>query len=309
MTECTVCNLCENPGTLVEAKEIRSVPCHVRCFSNEVFTVWRCRNCDSLHSKEVVDLPLFYEHYPFKNHRLDYHTRVAYGNRLRMLRRLGVRETDSILDFGCGKGLFVHFLRDHGFRRAQGFDTFIPEFADPSILSEQYDVVVSHDVIEHVEEPKDFLATLVGLTRENGTLVLGTPNATRIDLMNKRSLPVELSQPYHRHILSEKVLFRLAGGFGLEAIETSHRFYFDSLFPFVNTRFMWSYIAANDGMIDAAVEPVRFGLIAKSPKLLAEGLLGYFFPPPGNILVSFRKRAASAERGTDMPSQRRSHHG
>jgi hypothetical protein len=54
---------------------------------------------------------------------------------------------------------------------------------------------------------------------------------------------------------------------------------------------MWAYIAKAGGMIDAAVEPPRPGLVLRSPRLIFYSLFGYFFPPRGNIIVSFRKTA------------------
>ena len=55
-TESISCNVCENPRTFNTSKEIENIYCHRRKFSDHFFTVWRCSFCDSLHSKEVVNL-------------------------------------------------------------------------------------------------------------------------------------------------------------------------------------------------------------------------------------------------------------
>lgn len=289
MAQCTTCNLCEKPGTFERAQEIAIVPCHVRRFKDNLFTVWRCTNCGSLHSKEDADLALYYKHYPFQNHKLDFHARIGYRNRLRLLKRRGIRKESLILDYGCGAGLFVDFLKEEGFTNVRGYDAFVEKYSDVSVLSDKYDVVVSHDVIEHVDDPRDYLRTLVSLLKIQGVLVIGTPNADRISLKPQRHFPVELSQPYHRHILSERMLKILAAEFGLDIEHTYRRFYFDSLYPGVNTRFMWTYVNTLGGFIDACVEPPRIDIIRSSPKLLFYAFFGYFFPPRGNILLSMRK--------------------
>jgi SAM-dependent methyltransferase len=268
----------------------------VRKFKEHLFTVWRCSHCRSLHSKEQVDLAHYYAHYPLQQHRLDYFSRIAYGNRLAMLKRAGVRKHSSILDSGCGSGLYVQYLREKGYGNTVGWDPYLKEYADTGQLSRQYDVVTSHDVIEHVESPAQYLRELVALVKPGGVLVLGTPNADRISTDPSKRQAIEFSQPYHRHILSEQALRALARDHQLETVETSHRFYFDSLYPGANTRFIWEYLYAKGGFIDAGVEPVDVLTIYTSPRLLFFAFFGYFFPPPGNILLVFRKGRGALER-------------
>ena len=123
--------------------------------------------------------------------------------------------------------------------------------------------------------------------------MIGTPNASEISLKYKRYPAVELSQPYHRHILSEQALLALAKDYGLKPLHTYRRFYFDSLIPGVNVRFMWEYINRCGGLIDAAVEPFKWGMVLSSPKLLFLALFGYFKRSPGNILLTFQNDGLS----------------
>lgn len=294
MAQCKICPLCDRPGTLSEASEIDSIPSNVRKFREHIFTVWRCSNCESLHSLEEVDLVPYYDAYPFKNHTLDYYTLIAYHNRLFRLKKSGLKQNHRILDFGCGAGLFVEFLKQKGYQNAFGYDSFVHPYSDPSILQQHYDIVTSYDVIEHVDDPIAFYKTMTELVTPNGLLVIGTPEASRLSL-SKNKLTPELHQPYHRHILSEKLLLSLAKKFSLTPENIYRRFYFDSPIPFANSRFIWSYIAKTGGMIDVAVEKINLATILLSPRLILEGLFGYFFPQRGNILITFRK-SISTER-------------
>ena len=289
MATCTVCPLCEQPKTLQQATEIAQVPCNVRRLRDHQFTVWRCSNCNSLHSYEDADLGFYYKHFPFQRHQLDFATRIGYKNRLRLLQKRGLSKTHTILDYGCGAGLFVDFLRESGYANAFGYDAYVERHADTSVLNQKYDAVVSYDVIEHVDSPREFMRAIERLVRIGGLLAIGTPEADNIPLNDGNVLAAELSQPYHRHLLSERVLLTLAAENGMVAEHTHRRFYMDSLVPGVNSRFIWSYIAATGGMIDAAVEPPRMGVILRSPKLIFNALFGYFLPPRGNILITFRK--------------------
>jgi len=240
-----------------------------------------------LHCAEDVDLPRYYTRYPLQNQKLTFHERIGYGNRLRLLERQGFRRSDRLLDYGCGAGLFVDFLRGKGLPQVFGYDAFVSAYADPARLRETYDAVVSYDVIEHDDDPRAFLRRLSGLVRPGGLLVIGTPRAEGVSIA-RRGDP-SLHPPYHRHILSEKVLAALGREQGLEPAHLYRRSFYDSLFPTVNTRFMWRYIQKSGGLLNAAVEPPQVGLVWRSPDLLCLAFVGYFVPFGDNMIVTFRK--------------------
>ena len=283
--ECAVCGA----RASVECERAR-IRCNVREFSNESFTVWRCGECRSLHCLEQVDLERYYLDYPFKKHRPDLWTRLAYGELLRRLRRHGLRPNGSLLDFGCGPGLFVDFLHNKGYAKAQGFDAYVKEHSDPAPLSRQYDFVFSQDVIEHVEDPHGFLRRLKELARPGGTVYVGTPNASEIDLDDPERFLAEIHMPYHRHVLSEPALVSIGRECGLELIARYPRYYFDTPWPSANTRVIMEYIRRCGNLIDAAFEPPRWGLVLRSPRLWYFGLLGWFHTPPAQIALVFRRR-------------------
>lgn len=286
MAACTRCNLCEQPGTFSEAVDVHRAPCNVRRFKDHVFTLWRCTGCGSLHCLEDADLPTYYAEYPLKKQRLSYSERIGYGNRLKLMIRQGVRRNHRILDYGCGAGLYVSFLRGKAYTNAFGYDPFVPEYADPRMLASSYDAVVSYDVIEHEDDPTRFLRTIRALVRPGGLVVIGTPNADRISAA--RQGDPNLHVPYHRHILSERTLLAAARKQGMESIHIYRRSFYDSLIPTVNSHFMWEYIRKSGGLLDAAVEPPDVTLVLRSPKMVLTAFFGYFLPPGDYILASFR---------------------
>jgi len=286
MAACVKCNLCEEPGTLADPAEVGAVPCNVREFSKEVFTLWRCIGCGSLHCAEDADLNRYYAHYPLKRQKLNFNDRVGYRNRWRMIQAQGLAPSSHILDYGCGAGLFVDFLHQQGVENAKGYDPYVPKYADPLALHRQYDAIVSYDVIEHSEEPREFFRSLVRLVKPGGLLVIGTPNAQNVSLRRKGS--PSLHVPFHRHILSKRALLALGKEAACEPARVYERSFYDSIYPTVNSRFMWRYIEKAGGMLDAAVEPPRPGLVLSSPELLFFAFFGYFVPLRENMIVIFR---------------------
>lgn len=272
--------------------ERQSVRCNVHEFRDQSFTIWRCEECRCLHCLEDVDLARYYRDYPFKRHQLDFWTRLAYRQLLRRLRKAGFRKDQSLLDYGCGPGLFVRFLRNKDYRAASGYDAYVPEFFAKETLDRRYDVVFSQDVIEHVESPKDFMHEIARLVKPGGVAYIGTPNAAKIDLDDPESFLGEIHAPYHRHILSESALVSLARDSGLELVARYPRYYLDTPWPSANTRVIMEYLRRCGNWIDAAFEPPRWGLVLRSPALWYYGLFGYFHTPPGQMALVFRSPAS-----------------
>lgn len=287
MTGTIKCNICVSAPPLDQAAEMRSVRSNVRKFQHEHFTMWRCPNCRSLHALDEVDLDYYYRHYPLWRHELDDLTRHFYRNRLRLLRKHGFSAEHTLLDVGCGQGCFVQFLQEEGYQ-AIGYDAYIDAYADREVLARQYDVVTSYDVIEHVDDPQAFLRQLVESLKPGGLLILGTPDADEIDLNDPEMYINQLHTPYHRHILTEEILLKLGQAFGLKAIQVSHRFYTDTLYPFLNSRFGEAYQRRCGGVIDILFEEPQLNLVYRSPQLLFYALAGYFLPPRSNMTACFR---------------------
>ena len=244
---CSVCDATTS-GEVEEAR-VRS---NVRKFAHETFAVWRCPSCLSIHARDEVDLAHYYSDYPF--HKLsettvDWMLQAMYGNLLSRLRAAGVTENTRLLDYGCGSGLFLSYLRERGFSDAQGYDEYSERFADKSVLAEPFDCVLAQDVIEHVPDPQAFVRLVHGLTKPGGVIALGTPNAEAIDLKQPEARVHTLHQPYHRHILSKRALQGLGKDLGWELLEYYPTMYANTRVPGVNSAFVNHYFACLDNRI------------------------------------------------------------
>ena len=115
----TACNVCGvTRAADAERAEVRS---NVRRFRNERFGIWRCRGCGSIHAEEDVDLAHYYSAYPIFSAELDWKLHVVYGGILKRLVRGGLRPDHRVLDYGCGSGSLVRFLKEKGYANTVGY--------------------------------------------------------------------------------------------------------------------------------------------------------------------------------------------
>ena len=282
------CVVCErHPGDEVERVSVRS---NVRAFRDEQFRVWRCPTCGSIHAADSVSLERYYRGYPFHALPEDARLQILYSKQLGRLQRAGVTRTHSLLDYGCGDGAFVRFLRKSGHEQAGGYDAYSAQFADRAVLQQQYDCVVSQDCLEHVESPLALLDEFHELTRPQGLLVIGTPDASAIDLARPGDYAHTLHAPYHRHILSRRALIEAGERRGWRLERVYPTMYSNTRVPFLNERFYRYYLDVTDDTLDALVEPVRAApLLGRLPLTLFYGIFGSFFSRNTDIAVVFRK--------------------
>jgi 2-polyprenyl-3-methyl-5-hydroxy-6-metoxy-1,4-benzoquinol methylase len=289
------CNICEQAsGDDVEQAAVRS---NVRKFAQEKFVVWRCPHCASLHARDEVDLAHYYAEYPFhklqevrKDAKADVMVRAIYRNLLSRLRAAGLRQDHALLDYGCGSGEFLAYLREQGFSDVSGYDEYSEKYADKRALSRSYDCVMSQDVIEHVPEPRAFVRQMHELTKPGGVIAIGTPNADAIDLKDPEPRVHALHQPYHRHILSKRMLQSVGTELGWQLLRYYPTGVANTLMPGANTAFLSHYFRLFDNNCDIVLD----GFNAANWKLytpvsLAHALFGYFWPSDADGMAVFRR--------------------
>lgn len=100
-----------------------------------------------------------------------------------------VRPKSSLLEIGCGKGYFLQKMESKDVEcvglefnneaivnkvcRSEVYREFIEDHIKRGT---KYDVVVSFQVLEHVEDPMSFIKSALRLLNAGGKLVLSTPN-------------------------------------------------------------------------------------------------------------------------------------
>lgn len=116
---------------------------------------------------------------------------------LRNIDRKHVGKSPKLLDVGCGKGVFLYLMQQAGFE-VEGLDPGVVEaefiqknlgikvhngLIDGHDLEEgKYDIVTALAVIEHMNDPKDFIQSLWRLVKPGGYVCLTTPSYRHINL-------------------------------------------------------------------------------------------------------------------------------
>ncbi len=287
VNDALVCNVCSMQIAADQAPPFFSIRSNSRKFQNETFVVWRCPQCQSIHTRDKVDLDYYYRDYPIFGMKLVWGLRLAYANLLKRLTRAGLKRSDDILDYGCGGGTLVQYLGSRKYN-AVGYDAYSEGFQKREVLARQYPCVIAHDVLEHVEEPLALLETLGGLTAPGGLVAIGMPDAAGIDLANPEEALHALHLPFHRHILSAKALHDSASALGWTTVRHYETPIGNTLVPLNNLRFYVHYLLLFDNTLELAFDPVPSDWRLLSPVTLFYALFGYFFCPKTDVMTIFR---------------------
>lgn len=115
----------------------------------------------------------------------------------------------KVLDFGCGSGLLVEYLRDMGVE-AIGFDKYCSQGSSRRFIynewsafeKEMFDVVTMVEVIEHTSAPHDELDKIFEVLKPDGVLMIET---SFTDWMNLET------DPYINPAIGHSTIFSHAG--------------------------------------------------------------------------------------------------
>lgn len=147
------------------------------------------------------------------------------------------RKGARILDVGCSSGEFLYHAGPRGFSVvgvepnertreiavANGLDVRLGDLPSASFADAEFDVVYLGDVLEHARDPRSLIEETKRILKENGYIIISTPNLNsfwaKITLFLFQTLRIPWSSvapPYHLfqfsmsnlNILMEKVGFK-----------------------------------------------------------------------------------------------------
>lgn len=117
------------------------------------------------------------------------------------------KRKDKVFDCGCGNGFHTFILKKYSdcvvggdfenrtnrkyginFRKIKPY-----EYGQ----NNEFDIITSFDVIEHVLDDKAFLNELVRVTKENGLIILGTPGRNRLGNLTRILLGKKITYPHN----------------------------------------------------------------------------------------------------------------
>jgi SAM-dependent methyltransferase len=286
---CLICSYqTEQPGPA----ELGRVHGNTARFLSAIYPLWQCPKCLAIHSVDPVDMADIYSDYPLNRERtLDVFARGTFKNLLRRLSGNGLAQDDSIIDYGCGNGVYIQYLNGEGYQQVAGYDPFVAEYASaPATDIGGFDCVIANDVIEHVENPRAMMKDCFDLVKPGGLLYVGTADSEGVkDMSDLVGHTMRLHQPFHRVVLTQASLLELGAELGLEVVQSYQRSYMDTLMPFSNYRFLDEFNKALGHNLDLALAPDAARIILRKPGLLFYAFFGYFMPSAYEPAVLWRK--------------------
>jgi SAM-dependent methyltransferase len=276
-------------------------------YINTSFHLWKCPECKTIISMDPVDFHDIYSDYPLNKRELDIFARGTLGNLLRRLQKAGLKHEDAILDYGCGNGIFVDYLKQKGYPNVTGYDPYVADFSQPPIGGESFDFIVNNDTLEHCDDIHEMLRESLALLKAGGLLYLGTADSEPVDMSNLEPDIMRLHQPFHRVILTEQGLHRLVAEYDVDIEQSYRRSYHDTLRPFSNYRFLDELNKVVGHDLDRAMDPAETNrAFLRHPRLWFYALFGYGFPSAWEPAVVVRKRdSKSVDEQIERASQKK----
>lgn len=186
----------------------------MRQYSNESFEYWRCGTCGTLHCSDIVAPKDLYTNYELHREVLDGEVVNECRWRFTRMSRFGFRRGDRVLDYGCGSGAFVDFLRRLQVCEVDGYDPYSPRPEFRQAITGTYDFIIANDVLEHVEDGKALFSSMASILSDRGRIMICTPNGLALNLKNAHSERHYFHAPFHFHIYSIQAIDKIADAVG-----------------------------------------------------------------------------------------------
>jgi SAM-dependent methyltransferase len=151
--------------------------------------------------------------------------RNATHNPTRLQRIKQFHPNPKVLDYGCGSGLFVEFLRKNGIK-AEGFDKYLKSSnaylfnGDLAFSKDEYDIITMVEVMEHTASPYLELQNIFHILKPGGILMIETSFTDWMDLETDTYINPRIG---HSTIFSHRGLDELMAEKGFEFFQEINR--------------------------------------------------------------------------------------
>ena len=172
--------------------------------------------------------------------------------RRKMIERYSHKTSGSILDVGCGTGIFLHEMEQSGWQAAGiepvhsaaryaqqrfGLQVFKGTTSSNPYPPASFDVITFWDVLEHTRYPFAELSATATLLRPDGLVAINVPNWNSLDRRLFGAGWVGFDPPRHLYVLDQRSLTRLLQQAGFEILDWVC--FFPSYFAFIISLEYW----------------------------------------------------------------------
>lgn len=185
----------------------------------------------------------------------------------------------TILDIGCGRGIFLRKLKKYGwapmgtelFEEAQTIAEAleipirIGDLKELTLGAKVFDVVTLWHTLEHIED-LSILKKIYEVLKQNGILVISVPNIASIQARIFKKNWFHINEPYHIHHFSPRSLSTLLVNNGFSPYAINH------------FRFTYNFFGWLEGFIDAIFKQrnILFSELRKSSSVNMKRLMLLF---------------------------------
>lgn len=143
------------------------------------------------------------------------------------------RKTNKMLDVGCGPGLFLIEAKKRGwdvygteftdnqleYLNNKGINTLKGKLSNDSFENELFDVIISSEVIEHINNPTEEMQHFHRLLRKRGLVYITTPNFNAIERFLLKGNYNIIEYPEHLCYYTPKTIDLLLSQYGFKKLK------------------------------------------------------------------------------------------
>lgn len=201
--------------------------------TNENFAIWVCESCGLGHTlPQPEEMSKYYKNYYGERHGATANFRAI--RRLKLLEScFESLETKSVLDIGCGDGMFLEKARESGWKTVgtelnSNIETDLEIYSDLVEVEKNYgtksfDAITLWHVLEHFKNPMDVLNQANNLLKDEGKMLIAVPNANGLQARFSGSKWLHLDVPRHLFHFSFSALEKIIEETELKILKSWHQ--------------------------------------------------------------------------------------
>jgi 2-polyprenyl-3-methyl-5-hydroxy-6-metoxy-1,4-benzoquinol methylase len=198
----------------------------------------KCESCGFIFAKDIPSKEILVEYYSNNYERTSYLSPITISRYNEILDRFeGFKKTGNLLDVGAGYGFFLEIARQRGWNvygteltdeavnhcQEKGLTMFKGELQNIDFGDLEFDIIISIEVIEHINNPVEYIKKANEILRKGGKFYLTTPNFNSYLRHRLKENYNVIEYPNHLCYYTRKTLAKLFNdnGFKTHRIQTT----------------------------------------------------------------------------------------
>lgn len=234
---------------------------------DENFEVYSCSNCGAVFIADILIDLVYYEKYYPKNYYNELRTGLI-SYIIDLIARISVKFREKhilnnlnlngelkfkILDIGCGSGRFLTDISEDKFEKygieinpegyeickGRGIKVYNQDLKDINFEDNFFDIITLWHVIEHINTPYETMSIIKRILKNDGILVMTTPNTDSFGFKYGQKLWFHLDTPRHLILYNMKSLDQLMNKAGFNISQRKNMVFDFPLDLFWSVRKSW----------------------------------------------------------------------